>query len=116
MIWVLVETVYKDRNNAVVVNVFQDFTALSLTAVTRMILYIYDDHDVLQVTVDSADSPVLISWSSNAITFDLRTVSLLGRYYAKVVAIDSQHPQGQTLIHPKAPVSRGRLAFDFVKG
>ena len=106
------ETVYKNRDNPNQVRFYEDNAAMDFSAVTRVVLDLYNAHNVKLATVDTSDSPILITYTTNVITFNLNSLALsAGRYYAKVVVYDSQHPEGQILAHPDSRDSQ--LVFRF---
>ena len=57
------EIIYKSTDNDSVVSFYEDNVAMDFSAVTRVVLKLYNRLNTLQTTVDSADSPSLISWS-----------------------------------------------------
>lgn len=107
------EIVYKNRDNPNVVAFYEDNVAMDFSAVTRVVLNLYNNNLVLQHTEDSANSPVLMSWATNQITFNINDLPLsVGRYHAEVYVYDSLHPGGQVIAHPRSP--NDRLTFEYV--
>lgn len=107
------EIVYKNRDNPNSVSFYEDNVAMDFSAVTRVVMKLYNRNLLLQHTEDSNSSPVLISWATNIITFAINDLPLaVGRYNAQVIVYDSQHPDGQTIAHPKS--HNDRLIFEFV--
>ena len=77
------EIVYKNRDNPNAVSFYEDNVTMDFSAVTRVVLKLYNRNHVLQYTEDSSNSPVLISWATNIITFAINDLSLaVGRYNA----------------------------------
>lgn len=107
------EVVYKNRDNPNIVAFYEDNVAMDFTSVTRTVLKLYNRNLVLQYTEDSDNSPVLISWATNQITFSINDLVLTnGRYNAEVIIYDPGHPDGQVIAHPRSPVDR--LVFEYV--
>lgn len=107
------EIVYKNRDNPNVVSFSEDNVAMDFSAVTRVVLKMYNRNLALQHTEDSISSPALISWATDKITFNINDIALVdGIYGASVVIYDSAHPNGQAVAHPSSPVDR--LYFRFV--
>lgn len=97
------EIVYKNRDNPNIVAFYEDNSAMDFSAVTRVVLKLYDRHGVLKHTEDSNTSPSLISWATNQITFNINDISLSeGKYSAQVDIYDSSHPGGQVIAHPQS--------------
>ena len=107
------EIVYKNRDNPNVVAFFEDNVAMDFSSVTRVVLKLFNVTNVLQYTEDSDNSPVLIAWATNEITFNINDLVLAnGSYNAQVVIYDASHPAGQTIAHPQALTDR--LVFRYV--
>ena len=107
------EIVYKTRGNPNVVSFYEDNVAMVFTSVTRVVLKLYNRNLALQHTEDSSNSPVLISWATNVITFNINDLSLSGTYLAEVVIYDSSHPDGQVIAHPQS--NDDLLIFKYVE-
>lgn len=108
-----VEVVYKNRDNPNIVAFYENNVAMVFTSVTRVVLKLYNRNFVLQATEDSNNSPVLIAWATNLITFNINDLVLAdGDYPAEVIIYDSSHPAGQTIAHPHSP--NDRLTFRYV--
>ncbi len=109
----ITEIVYKNRDNPNVVSFYEDNVAMDFTSVTRVVLKLFNRTLVLQHTEDSANSPILISWATNQITFNINDLALAdGSYQAEVIIYDSSHPGGQVITHPLSQVDR--LTFRYV--
>jgi hypothetical protein len=118
------ETVYKNRSNPNVVSFFEDNVAMDFSASTRLTLKLYNRNMVLQATVDTQDSPILLQTATdttvspnttNQIQFDINTLVLDdGLYLAEVIVYDASHTSGQAVAHPQSPDDL--LAFKFVVG
>lgn len=107
------EIVYKNRDNPNVVAFYEDNAAMDFSSVTRVVLRLYNMTNVLQYTEDSDFSPVLISWATNEITFNINDLVLdNGSYNAQVLIYDSSHPDGQVIAHPQSQVDK--LVFRYV--
>jgi hypothetical protein len=107
------EIVYKNRDNPNVVSFFEDNVAMDFSSVTRTVLKLYNNNLALQLTEDSDNSPSLISWATNEITFNINDLVISnGRYQAEVIIYDSSHPNGQVIAHPKSAVDT--LVFEYV--
>ena len=107
------EIVYKSKDNTNVVAFTEDNVAMDFSAVTRVILRLYNRTLTLVSTVDSNDSPSLISWATNQITFTIGSVSVDdGIYKAEVVIYDSTRPNGQAITHPES--NGDKLTFRYV--
>lgn len=86
---------------------------MDFSAVTRVVLELYSNKNVLQHTEDSNNSPSLISWSSNNITFNISGLAVAnGSYDSQVTIYDSVNADGQVIAHPDSPIAR--LVFRFV--
>jgi hypothetical protein len=97
------EIVYKNRDNPISVNFYEDNVAMDFTAVTRVVLKLYNSAMTLKLTVDSSTSPAPISWATNVITFSINDESIdYGAYQAEVIVYDSSHPDGQVIAHPQS--------------
>lgn len=97
------EIVHKSRDNINIVAFYEDNSAMDFSAVTRVILKLYSRNSVLKHTEDSSSSPVLLSWASNQITFDIGSIDIaVGVYQAEVVIYDASHPNGQVIAHPES--------------
>lgn len=106
------EIVYKNLSNTNVVSFNEDNVAMDFTSVTRVVCKLYNRQNVLQSTIDSSDSPSLISWSGSEITFNIGSVDLTGVYIAEVIAYDATHPNGQAIAHPRS--QDDLLIFEYV--
>ena len=116
----ITEYIYKSRSNLSRVGFYEDLVAMDFTAVTRVVCKLYNLDNKLLQTVDSNDSPSLITWTDttvsphvlNVINFDFGSLSLTGKVYAQVYVYDPSHASGQTLIHPRS--DNDLLCFVFV--
>ena len=113
-------TVYKNRSNPVTALFYEDNVAMNFTSVTRVTCRLYNIDSVLVQTIDTNDSPVLITATDtaqspnvlNAIIFTFNSLSLTGKFYSELIVYEPSRPDGRAIAHPSSPDDL--LCFNFL--